>query len=331
MVKINFDASWYGMGGIGRFAEEISSRLNSITLVDLGSPVSPLNSLKITFWLIRHPRSFFLSPGFNAPMTLHSRFAFVVHDLNHIENSANSSFLKKLYYRFVIKRACINAAAVFTVSKYAAERISTWAGIPTSKVEVVGNGVSEVFSPTGPRMNYGMKYIFCVGNRKKHKNEKTVVDSFAKIIDNTDCMLVFSGDPDIDLIEHIKSRELQSRVHFTGLLTEESLAEHYRGARLSIFLSTYEGFGLPVVESMACGTPVVASNTTSIPEVAGNAAVLVDPYSAYEAAAAALKLLTDDEFHCNLQQAGLNRAAEFNWSKVAKRIQKKLDSSWKDK
>jgi glycosyltransferase involved in cell wall biosynthesis len=109
----------------------------------------------------------------------------------------------------------------------------------------------------------------------------------------------------------------QNRVIFTGYVPDEDLSALYSGAKAFIFPSLQEGFGLPILEAMQCGTPVISSNATSLPEVAGEAAILINPYDKDELSQAMLNLLSDEKLRNELTQKGIERAKQFSWSKCA--------------
>src|SRR5581483_5406365 len=113
-------------------------------------------------------------------------------------------------------------------------------------------------------------YVLCVSNRKRHKNELRIVDSFAKAKLPREMRLVFTGDPTARTEEQIRANHLVGRVHFAGMVPEADMPSLYRGAVALLFPSLYEGFALPVLEAMACGTPVMTSKVTAMPETAGD-------------------------------------------------------------
>jgi glycosyltransferase involved in cell wall biosynthesis len=118
---------------------------------------------------------------------------------------------------------------------------------------------------------------------------------------------------------------LLDRVRFLGKLTDEDLAAVYRGADVVVFASLYEGFGLPVIEAMACGAPVVTSNSCSLPEVAGGAAVLVDPRSSEEIGDAILRVLGDQSLAAELRQRGIVNAMRFSWESTGEAVRRLLE------
>jgi glycosyltransferase involved in cell wall biosynthesis len=138
---------------------------------------------------------------------------------------------------------------------------------------------------------------------------------------------VFTGDPSPGMTKCIAEQQMKDRVHFAGVVPEPKLPGLYRGAVALVFPSLYEGFGLPVLEAMACGTPVVTANTTAIPEVAGDAALLVDPTSAEQIANSIEKIVNDNSLRLCLRNKGLARAAQFSWEQTKDRV-KQVISQW---
>ncbi|MKD73124.1 glycosyltransferase family 1 protein, partial [Salmonella enterica subsp. enterica] len=175
----------------------------------------------------------------------------------------NSSLFKRLFYNFIIKRGCRKAYKIFTVSNFSKERIVAWSGVNPNKIVTVYNGVSSLFNADVKPLNLGYKYLLCVGNRKTHKNEKCVISAFAKADIDPAIKLVFTGNPCNDLEKLIIQHGLSERVKFFGFVSEKDLPSLYKGSLGLVFPSLYEGFGLPVVESMACGIPVLTSLTSS--------------------------------------------------------------------
>jgi Glycosyltransferase len=259
-------------------------------------------------------------PGYNAPLWPVRRFIFTVHDLNHIDVPQNSSAVKRLYYRFIIRRACHAALRVLTVSEFSRQRIIEWAGVAPQQVVCVGNGVDESFCPEGERHDPGFGYLLMVSNRRAHKNEERALAAFAKARIDPTIHLLLTGLPSDALKAQIARLGLRGRVVFLGRVEDAQLPALYRGAMGLLFPSLYEGFGLPVLEAMACGIPVLTSTVAALPEVAGDAALLVDPYDVDAMAEGIERLLLDDTLRARLYQAGPRRAAMFQWDDVAVRV-----------
>lgn len=318
-MKVFIDERWLGEHGIGRFATEVNDRLRLPAAGLPRHPTHPLDTFAVSRWLGSHPDQVLFSPGYNAPFRGLNRYVFVVHDLNHVDMPHNSSALKRVYYNHVLRPACRRAAAVLTVSHFTAQRISAWSGMPLEKIVVVGNGVSASFRQGVAAHREANPYFFVVGNRKGHKNEARVIKAFAAMPDRQ-TQLLFSGAPSEELSRLGAELGVTDRMRFVGRLDEASLASHYAGALAIVFPSLYEGFGLPVVEAMACGTPVITSTTTSLPEVAGDAALLVDPESVEQISQAMQRLLHDPALREELRTRGFVQARKFSWDEVANRV-----------
>jgi glycosyltransferase involved in cell wall biosynthesis len=291
----------------------------------VSNPASPLDSLRLTYALRNlGGKDLFFSPGYNSPLFCASPFIFTLHDLNHIDRPENSSALKRLYYATLLKRACHRAASIVTISEFSRGRIIEWSGVPPEKVLNVGCGVDPAYCPLDEPRALPFSYLLCVSNRKRHKNEFRTVEAFARAGLSAEMKLVFTGNPTDELAEYIERQQVKPRVHFVGVVAEAQLPSLYRGAEALVFVSLYEGFGLPVLEAMACGTPVATANTSALPEVAGDAALLVDPTSVEQIAEAMGRIVNDNYLRQQLRSRGLAQAARFSWAETAARVQKLL-------
>lgn len=332
-MKLLFDASWFHFGGIGRYAKEISKKLKSIRYFEFSNPFSPFVSIKIAFSMIKNREDFYFLPGYIPPLFIRKRYIFTIHDLNHIDVSHNSNFFKRLFYSYVIKPGCHNASKIFTVSYFSKSRIVEWSGVSAEKVIIVGNGVDERYKPLNGLRNkvsrYG-EYFLCVSNRKKHKNEIRVIDAFLNSVASDEINLVFTGKPDKFILNYIETHNSCDRIIFTGFLEEEELVELYQLSLGLLFPSLYEGFGLPVIEAMACGVPVITSNTTSLIEVAGDAALLVNPLCTEQITENINRLLNDDDLRDSLIQKGLVQASNYTWEKTVNIVKDELEKCMRE-
>lgn len=324
---IQYDARWESQPGIGRFARELHKRLPSLASQPLkGRPTSPIDCLRLGMRLWYGQTAFF-SPGYNPPLTLPlvpiCPFVFTIHDLIFVNYKAEASRAKRWYFQYVVRPAARRAFKVLTVSEFSKREIMQWAGLAASRVEVVYNGVGETFTSEGPRRQ-GAPYLLYVGNQRAHKNVDNLLKALASIAAPYKVNLALTGSATPHTAALIEQLGLTERVQFLGHLPDEDLAAAYRGAVASVMPSHYEGFGLPVIESMACGTPVLCSNVTSLPEVAGDAAVLVDP-SAESIAAGLTKLLSDPKLQDELSKRGIARAATFTWEAAATKVRAVFD------
>lgn len=324
-MPILFDARWYGDHGVGRFAREIRKRLDA-DVTEFTGPIRPWHPLDCFYSGLRlatQPRQLFVSPGYNSPLA-NVPFAFTIHDLAHIENDENRHPLKAAYYELIMKPACRRALKVFTVSEYSRARIAEWSGLDEGQVINVGNGVDATFCVDGEAQRFDAPYVFCPTSRRPHKNEERSMRAFARAYVNTPTKLVFIGQPSKELLAVAREVGIASRVEFLGLVDDQQLARLYRGAQVVLFASLYEGFGLPVVEAMACGAPVVTSNVCSLPEVAGGAALLVEP-TRIDSIADALQALDKDEpRRQRMRELGLANARRFSWDVTGAKVRNAL-------
>ena len=319
------DQRWIGPHGIGRFARHVLAGLDYRPVTLASNPAAPLDSWFLARALVKLPRiDLFFSPGYNTPLFCPCPFVFTIHDLGHIYFPENRSPFIRLYYATIMKRACRRAAHILTVSEFTRCQIVDWSGVSAEKVFNVGCGVDPAYQPEGDGYGLPFPYLLCVSNRRRHKNEFRIVDAFAEAALDPRLHLVFTGEPTADLKHFIQTHHVNSRVDFVGVVPEAKLPSLYRASDALIFPSLYEGFGLPILEAMACGTPVVTANVTAMPEVAGGAALLVDPTSVEQIRGAMERVVSDNSLRLQLRKLGRARAARFSWVDSAAKVQKLL-------
>ena len=317
------DDRWFGLHGIGIFAKEVSLRIGDYhSISHLVPKLHTIDPLWQGFQILMQKPDVYFNPGYNPPLFSTAPFIFTIHDLNHIHDFGNNSKFKDIYYQFLMKPACHKAFKVLTVSEFSKQEIIAWSGVPENKVVVVGNACNSLFTPEGGCYCPGYPYILYVGNHKPHKNILNLLKAFSLVAESSSLKLLFSGKPDKLLSDLIKHLGIQKQVDFCGLITEEKLPEYYRGASSLVFPSLYEGFGLPIIEAMACGTPVITSNISAMPETAGGAAFLVDPYSSKDIANGIRQVINNKMLRNELRKKGLSRAKDFSWDEIAEKILK---------
>lgn len=325
MMRI-FDSRWNGVHGIGRFSAELVTRLSGFQNIVLGGkPSSPLDPWRVGVYLRRVRAKFFFSPGYNVPRGGRCKFAFTLHDLNHLFIKENGGFLKTIYYSKVLRPALDQADVVFTVSEFSKGQILDWSGVSADKVIVVRPGISEEFCPVGQIHSGARPYFLFVGNCKAHKNLARILRAFKESRLDEQFEFIATGEASEAIVGLLNGLDI-SGVHFIGRTSDAELAALYRGACGLVFTSLYEGFGLPIVESMACGTPVLTSNAASMPEVSGGAAILVNPYRVDEIAHGLITLAFDTERRAMLRRLGLLRAQQFCWENTAKEVGAAIDA-----
>ena len=198
-------------------------------------------------------------------------------------------------------------------------------GISANRITVVFPGIElDRFRPAPlDRTGGGARpYVLCVAGADPTKNVETLVDSFSQLPlptqDAHDLVLVGDFRRRTDLHERVRDAGIEKQTVFTGVVADDRLIELYQRAALFVFPSRYEGFGLPVLEAMACGCPVVCSSASSLPEVADDAAILLDPLDIEGFARAIERVLEDAELRHDLRQRGLRQAARFTWDRTAR-------------
>ncbi len=317
-----FDARWEGSHGIGRFATELRKGLPEFSPISLlGRPSDPFDPLFMYRYLKKTAPRLFFSPGFNPPLGRPCPFVFCVHDLNHLYIDENSNLLKRAYYRHIVRPAIHRADRVVTGSEFSKSQICEWSGVDANQVVAVGYGVSKAFGPEGTKHSAdGRPYFLSVGNEKAHKNAVRTIQAFASAFINTEFLLLFTGSPSSELQTKIQRLGIVEQVRHLGSVSDEELAGLYRGALALVFVSLYEGFGLPIIEAMACGTPVLSSTATAMPEVAGDAAILVDPFDVDAMARGMRGFAYDRELRQEMRHRGFRRSVQFSWERTLSKV-----------
>ena len=216
---------------------------------------------------------------------------------------------------------------VITVSECSRRDLIEQMGIPEDRITVIYQGVDlKKFSPSiselGNRLDY-MPYVLCVAGTDPTKNVKSLIEAFSKLVpeirNRHHLVLVGDVQKNKELQQCVQERGIEKRTIFTGVVSDAQLAELYQQASVFVFPSLYEGFGLPVLEAMACGCPVITSNTSSLPEVVGSAGMLVNPCDREELIEALTKVLTDTELTNILRRSGREQAEKFSWEHTARK------------
>ena len=320
------DGRWNGDHGIARYSRELLARLSHIAMLTSGPPpMHPLDGLWTSWHIARRKPKAYYSPGYNAPLLSSVRYAFTIHDLTHLHYpQGRGKAAKKLFYNSVVKLAAQRSARIVTVSQFSKDSILEWANLPAERVTVIPNGCSEQFRLDGEVYRPGFPYLFFVGNQKPHKNVPRLLEAFRNSRASQELNLLFLGTATEDTLLKITQLGLQTKVIFMGAVSDSILPSFYRGAAALLFPSLYEGFGLPLIEAMACGTPTLTSNVSSMPEVANGSALLVDPHSTEAIANGIDEVVYQTGLRDRLRTLGIKNAARFSWSHSAARLQNLL-------
>lgn len=273
---------------------------------------------------------------FLLPLSVPCRAAVLIHDLSFRAHPEYYPTSIALYMRVLSGWAVRRADVVIAISEFTRSEIGRYYPGALSKTVVVYDGIGPEFAAESNPADdaaalqaYGVEppYILAVGNIHPRKNLARLLAAYDRLrrTRNDVPRMVWVG------VERWGSAQLQqraraARVHLTGRVAPEHLPALYRQAALLVYPSLYEGFGLPPLEAMACGTPVVASNTTSLPEVLGQDALLADPMDESSLAGAIERALFDRPLRAQLQERGLDRARQYRWDKTASGVLAALDS-----
>jgi len=295
------------------------------------SVFSPSHQLFFSITLRKQELDIFHSPHFISPLFLSCPSVITINDLIPLMFPPSMpSKIGQIYYRRTNNKAIRKAGKVITVSESTRRDIIENFNISEKKVQIIYDGVGEEFdiiknknliNRAKERNKISSPYLLNVGNPKPHKNWIRLIKAFASlgsIVKDHQLVLVGSPDPRYpEITRAIKQLRLEDKVIITGFVKENDMALLYNAADALIFPSLYEGFGLPVLEAMACGTPVVCSNTSSLPEVAGDAALMVDPADKESIAEGIKRILSDKKLRQSLSEKGLKRKGLFSWTKTA--------------
>ncbi|MBI3584713.1 MAG: glycosyltransferase family 4 protein [Nitrospinae bacterium] len=294
----------------------------------------------------------FLSPYIKAPILSPCPYITTIHDLLFLSTPEYTGWRYKLYneiFKIFGKLVSKRASAIIADSEYSKKDIIKIFGVDEEKINVISLGISDEYKPVTNLYsiekikniyNIKGKYILYVGNFKPHKNVKRLIEAFAEATphltptlqrgEGVGIKLVLGGKRDkfVPLLEEqVNNLGIGDSVIFTDFIKDEDLPYLYSGAELFVYPSLYEGFGLPLLEAMACGTPVICSNTTSLPEVVWDAGILINPEDVKSMASAISKLLKDDMMREDLKIKGLNRAKEFTVEKCSLKILSLIEST----
>ena len=255
--------------------------------------------------------------NFLAPIAEDHPYVVTIHDMGLEVLRHCHPMTKRIYTRRLIPRVARNARLIIANSEYSKWEVVRHLGIPEERIRVTPLAAAPEFRPVpSPHTN---PYFLFVGNLEPRKNLERLIEAFASM-PGKDHDLVIVGNSwyrAADVENKARSMGLTRRVKFRGYVTKGELPALYSGATALVYPSLLEGFGLPVVEAMACGTPVITSNNSALKEVAGNAAVLVDPLNVRELTEAMTRLAEDQVARLELSRRGLTRAADFSWKKTA--------------
>ena len=265
-----------------------------------------------------------------APLVTPCPFVLTLHDLSLLLYAETQPTKSLIAVRPIMARAAHRAAAIIAVSHAIKQEIVTKLGVPAQRVHVIYEAASPAYKPihdsaqlaaVKQRYQLHAPFVLCVGTIEPRKNLEALLQALVGLrkLGRSEPLVLVGGlgwkyEATLRAIEQLG---LSDCVRLMGYVPDEDLPAIYTLARVLAFVSRYEGFGLPILESMACGTPVVTSNGSAMAELGAGAALLVDPAQPERIAQALQRVLIDDALHSELRGAGLARASQFSWAKAA--------------
>jgi glycosyltransferase involved in cell wall biosynthesis len=284
---------------------------------------------------VREDRPDLLHVQYTAPVGCPVPVVVSVHDVSFLEHPEYFPRLRARQLQWTVRRTVRRAARVLTGSEFSrASILKVYGDLEEDKVVVVPNAAAPEFRPISrvaaakavcERFPISAPFILSVGDLQPRKNQVGLIRAFARMVrafPQIKQHLVLAGKETWfggKVHEAARESGVSDRIHFTGFVSDDDLLQLYNACDLFVFPSYYEGFGLPVLEAMACGRAVACSDTSALPEVVDGAALLFDPYAMDETVRAIADLLLDAEWRSRLERLGLQRAAHFSWQKTAQK------------
>lgn len=271
----------------------------------------------------------FLTPDNFLSLGTDVKTVLVTHDLAHVHYPNQVSFLQRLYYQFFTKKFNEKASHIVAVSEFTKTDLIRLYGIAPAKISVSGNGCRDIFKPLQPveiqtvRKEFaeGEYYFYYIGAVHPRKNVHRLIAAFDQFKAKTALphKLLIAGRfawHAGEVKAAFDSAKFKADIHFMGYVSDEDSAKLMGAATALVYVSLFEGFGVPVLEAMYAEVPIVTSNVSSLPEVAGDAALLVDPTSVEEIAEAMRRVSSDDKLCQILIDNGRSQRTKFDWQRA---------------
>jgi glycosyltransferase involved in cell wall biosynthesis len=330
-VFINLRSQSAGQRGVQRYTAEVQRRLaDRVTPV---APRSPMQGVRGHLWeqtvlpgMIGD--ALLWSPANTGPLSIANQ-VLTVHDLGSLEHPEWYSRLFAAWYRWLTPELLKRVRRVITVSRFSRERLLGLVNIDQSKVVVVPGGVDAMFCPRPSdeiarvRNDLGIPsphYLLSLGALEPRKNLPRLLAAWSSCVARLpeEIWLVIAGaSASRKVFNLVELGELPARVHLAGFVADADLPGLYSGALAMVYISLYEGFGLPALEAMASGTVPIVSSNTSLPEVVGDGGLFVDPFDIEQIAAAIEQLIGDSEHRAALRARAIQQSRHFSWELTA--------------
>lgn len=285
-------------------------------------------------WQLRRDRPSLLHVQYTAPAGCPVPVVVSLHDVSYLEHPEYFRRERCLQLRLTVGKTVKRAAKIVTGSEFSRSAISRVYGLDPERIAVVPNAAGTHFrcisreaarAAVRQRFNIPGPFILNVGDLQPRKNQVGLIRGFEDMLatwPNLPHHLVLAGKEHFNasaVLRAVRRSRYADRIHLTGFVPDEVLPQLYNACEFFVFPSFYEGFGLPVLEAMACGRAVACSNSSAVHEVADAAALLFDPESREQMARAMIDLAVDGELRARMERLGLQRAAQFSWTRTAQR------------
>jgi glycosyltransferase involved in cell wall biosynthesis len=282
---------------------------------------------------LRRHRAELLHVQYTAPIGCPVPIVVSVHDVSFLEHPDYFPVHRALQLRLTVQRTIRKAARILTGSEFSREAIARAYHLDPERIAVVPNAAADCFHQVRrtaavrqvlDRFQIAAPFILSVGDLQPRKNHIGLIEAFARLIRANPHLphhMVLAGKKTWfahRVHEAAKNSGVADRIRFLGFVSDDDLLQLYNACGLFCFPSFYEGFGLPVLEAMACGAAVACSNTSAVPEVADGAALVFNPYNSDEIARTMLDLIVHTELHARMCRLGLQRATRFSWQNTAR-------------
>lgn len=304
---------------------ELAAELGAITVGRLGG--HPWEQWSLPTWCRRHEKPLLVSFSGLGPIRYEHRIQ-TIHDLSVLHEPSWFSVRYRRFYSSLLPRSARSARHLLTVSEFSKSEIVRHFDLPRERVSVIHSAPNAAFSPGDPRretleaLGIRRPYLLAVGSLEPRKNLEMLAAAHQSLSNKAQLIIVGSTHPSFARVE----RSQRADTIFTGPVGDDQLLDLYRGAELFVFPSLYEGFGLPPLEAMRCGTPVLASNAASVPEICGDAAMYCDPLSEDSIASGIQTFLEDSDLRAEYRARGLRHAAGFGFERSAGELLRLLES-----
>ncbi|MCO5948248.1 glycosyltransferase family 4 protein [Mucilaginibacter flavidus] len=277
-------------------------------------------------WLKKHGNPLLVNLCNIAPLRYNNN-SITIHDIAVLKHKEWFSKKFFLFYKVVMPLLVKRAKKIFTVSEFSKSEIISYFSINPDSVFVVNNAVSKTISPNDTSDRWELndkKYILAVSSINPRKNFKTIIEAFNKI--DSDMHLVVAGEANkaFNKVDYINEAVKNKKILFLGYVSDEELGFLYKNAFVFVYVSLYEGFGIPMLEAMSCGCPVIAANNTSMIEIGRNAALFVDALDPEQLRKSILDINNDAHLRNNLIANGHLVNKEYTWEESARKLYERL-------